>query len=413
MADEDNKPLDQEDAPTEEAVETSAPVPNDVPPPPPPPPAEPEEPAPDPDCPKCKGGAPAWMATFADMATLLMAFFVLILSFAEMNVPKYKEVSGSMNDAFGVQRKVPVVEPPLSDSVIAKQFTQAKVEPTAMSTIQEQTTDEIQPEDPELKITTKPSEAEMSADVEIVKAALADEIAKGTVEVVQQEDKISVIMRNAATVGMESGQEGTQRGRQLDQETIALYAKVAEAQTQVVSEVQVLASPTESEQTADSGAADPQIPPEDVGDSELEQIRQNLAPEINKSLVNVEMDDDQIKITLADQGSFVSGSADLRPQFLNLLSRVGQSITDTNGVVTVSGHTDNIPVAFSMRFNSNWDLSAARSASVADYLISSGYLANGSVSVQGFADTVPVDTNDTPAGRAKNRRIEITIDKKG
>ena len=410
MADEDNKPLDQQDAPIEEVVETSATGPNDVLPPPP---AEPEEPAPDPDCPKCKGGAPAWMATFADMATLLMAFFVLILSFAEMNVPKYKEVSGSMNDAFGVQRKVPVVEPPLSDSVIAKQFTQAKVERTAMSTIQEQTTDEIQPEDPELKITTKPSEAEMSSDVEIVKAALADEIAKGIVEVVQQENKISVIMRNAATAGMENGQEGAQRGRQLDQETIALYAKVAEAQTQVVSEVQVMASPTESEKTADSGVADPQIPPEDVGDSELEQIRQNLAPEINQSLVNVEMDDEQIKITLADQGSFVSGSADLRPQFLNLLSRVGQSIADTKGAVTVSGHTDNIPVAFSLRFNSNWDLSAARSASVADYLISSGYLANGSVSVQGFADTVPVDTNDTSAGRAKNRRIEITIDKKG
>ena len=60
------------------------------------------------DCPPCKGGAPAWMATFADMATLLMAFFVLILSFAQMNVPKFKEVSGSMNDTMGVQRQVPV-----------------------------------------------------------------------------------------------------------------------------------------------------------------------------------------------------------------------------------------------------------------------------------------------------------------
>ena len=79
----------------------------------PPIPREPEPEAPEPDCPKCVSGAPAWMATFADMATLLMAFFVLILSFAEMNVPKYKEVSGSMNDAFGVQRKVPVVEPPM------------------------------------------------------------------------------------------------------------------------------------------------------------------------------------------------------------------------------------------------------------------------------------------------------------
>jgi chemotaxis protein MotB len=47
------------------------------------------------ECPKCVKGAPAWMATFADMATLLMAFFVLILSFAEFNVPKFKQISGS------------------------------------------------------------------------------------------------------------------------------------------------------------------------------------------------------------------------------------------------------------------------------------------------------------------------------
>ena len=56
------------------------------------------------ECPKCPpAGAPAWMATFADMATLLMAFFVLILSFAEFNVPKFKQISGSLKNAFGVQ----------------------------------------------------------------------------------------------------------------------------------------------------------------------------------------------------------------------------------------------------------------------------------------------------------------------
>ena len=58
------------------------------------------------ECPKCPPpGAPAWMATFADMATLLMAFFVLILSFAEFNVPKFKQISGSLKNAFGIQRK--------------------------------------------------------------------------------------------------------------------------------------------------------------------------------------------------------------------------------------------------------------------------------------------------------------------
>ena len=59
------------------------------------------------ECPKCPPvGAPAWMSTFADMATLLMAFFVLILSFAEFNVPKFKQISGSLKNAFGIQRIV-------------------------------------------------------------------------------------------------------------------------------------------------------------------------------------------------------------------------------------------------------------------------------------------------------------------
>ena len=65
------------------------------------------------DCPKCPPvGAPAWMATFADKATLLMAFFVLILSFAEVNVPKFIQISGSLKNAFGVQKIVPIVEQP-------------------------------------------------------------------------------------------------------------------------------------------------------------------------------------------------------------------------------------------------------------------------------------------------------------
>jgi chemotaxis protein MotB len=67
-----------------------------------------EEEEEDEECPKCPPvGAPAWMATFADMATLLMAFFVLILSFAEFNTPKFKQISGSLNNAFGVFVRIP------------------------------------------------------------------------------------------------------------------------------------------------------------------------------------------------------------------------------------------------------------------------------------------------------------------
>ena len=74
-------------------------------------------------CPECPPkGAPAWMATFADMATLLMAFFVLILSFAEFNVPKFKQISGSMKNAFGIQRVIPVVEQPKGTTILSLNF---------------------------------------------------------------------------------------------------------------------------------------------------------------------------------------------------------------------------------------------------------------------------------------------------
>ena len=88
------------------------------------------------DCPPCNKGSPAWMATFADMATLLMAFFVLILSFAHVNVPKYKEVSGSMRSRFGVQVTVPIVEAPTADNVVMQQYRQSRTQPTAADVVE-------------------------------------------------------------------------------------------------------------------------------------------------------------------------------------------------------------------------------------------------------------------------------------
>ena len=382
-------------------------------------PAEPEEPLPPPEppeelppveCPKCPGGgAPAWMATFADMATLLMAFFVLLLSFAAMNVPKFKEVSGSMNDSMGVQRVVPVVEPPTADNIIANQFMQAKVEPTALKTISEQTTDEEQPPDPELKITNKPSDTPNSTDLEKVRSALQQEITRGQVEVTETDGKISVVMTPNQKDGENQGDAGLDSGQRLDEDTVALFAKVAQAQAEVVSEVQVLRSPSTQSESLDSAVGSESTEGEDIAQSEYEQIRSRLTTEIANGQVNVERINDEVKISLADQGAFVSGSADLRSSFYTVLSSVGQALAESPGEVTVAGHTDNVPVAFSERFQSNWDLSAARSASVADYLVGEGFIAPGAVTVTGYADTVPIASNDTAAGRAQNRRIEITV----
>ena len=114
-------------------------------------------------------------------------------------------------------------------------------------------------------------------------------------------------------------------------------------------------------------------------------------------------------IRIASQGSFTSGSAEVAQSFTATLDQVGETINQESGNVRIEGHTDNIPVAFSDRFTSNWDLSAARAASVAAYLTNSAQLSDERVQVLGFADTLPLASNDSSEGRSRNRRIEIRI----
>ena len=209
--------------------------------------------------------------------------------------------------------------------------------------------------------------------------------------------------------GENQGDTGLESGQRLDEDTVALFAKVAQAQAEVVSEVQVLRSPSTQAESFDSASGSDSTEGEDIAQSEYEQIRSRLTTEIANGQVNVERINDEVKISLADQGAFVSGSADLRSTFYAVLSSVGQALAESPGQVTVAGHTDNVPVAFSERFQSNWDLSAARSASVADYLVGEGFIPPDAVTVTGYADTVPIASNDTAAGRAQNRRIEITV----
>ncbi|WP_088329967.1 flagellar motor protein MotB [Lacimicrobium sp. SS2-24] len=92
------------------------------------------------ECPKCPPpGLPAWMATFADLMSLLMCFFVLLLAFSEMDVLKFKQIAGSMKFAFGVQNKIEVKDIPKGTSVIAMEFRPGKPDPTPIENIQQQT----------------------------------------------------------------------------------------------------------------------------------------------------------------------------------------------------------------------------------------------------------------------------------
>lgn len=91
-------------------------------------------------CKKCPPpGLPAYMSTFADLMAVLMCFFVLLLSFSEMDVLKFKQIAGSMQYAFGVQNKIEVKDIPKGTSVIAMEFRPGRPDPTPIETIQQQT----------------------------------------------------------------------------------------------------------------------------------------------------------------------------------------------------------------------------------------------------------------------------------
>jgi len=96
------------------------------------------------DC-KCPPpGLPQWMGTFADLMSLLMCFFVLLLSFSEMDVLKFKQIAGSMKFAFGVQNMLEVKDIPKGTSVIAQEFRPGRPEPTPIEVIMQQTIDMTQ-----------------------------------------------------------------------------------------------------------------------------------------------------------------------------------------------------------------------------------------------------------------------------
>ena len=82
-----------------------------------------------------------WMVTFADLSTLLLCFFVLLLSFSEMDVSKFKELAGSMREAFGVQAEIKAKQIPKGTSIIAREFSPAEPTPTALNQVRQFTVD--------------------------------------------------------------------------------------------------------------------------------------------------------------------------------------------------------------------------------------------------------------------------------
>jgi len=168
------------------------------------------------DCPKCPpAGAPLWLATFADLMSLLMCFFVLLLSFATMDARKFKAMVGSMDNAFGVQRDVEAYEIPMGTSIIAQHFSPASTEPTVLEEVKQSTSqasNTLESSEESSEMTLEEKEAmkkeimeqaieSTKIEAEKIEERLKEDIKKGLVSVDRQGLKIIIRINEKGSFG--------------------------------------------------------------------------------------------------------------------------------------------------------------------------------------------------------------------
>lgn len=329
----------------------------------------PERPRP---CPRCPQVAPGWMTTFADMATLLMALFALMYNFAEMDQRQKAQALGSINAAFGAKIIVPDIQIPIAESAILADLVSAN------------------------NALKRDSQEVLAAEQTVtdLKKSLASEIEKGQV-IVRIEDNIVVVELQSFSAKDEVTQD-----YYLTQSVLEITGKVVLAQASTTTEIEV------RKQDLAALEALKERRRQDAK-TKYEILSRDLADNIARGEMALELKDENLVIRLAGEGSFVSGSDKLQSSFKALITQVGEQLASSKGRIRIEGHTDNIKIAFSERFMSNWDLSSARSSSVAAVLIKDVGIDVDRLIVAGFADSVPLESNDKASGRAINRRIEI------
>ncbi len=291
---------------------------------------------------KCEEGIPAWVMTFADLMSLLLAFFVLLFSFSEMDKNVYKELAGSLKDAFGVQREIKVKETPRGINIIAREFSPGRPKPTVHNEVRQMTTNE---------------------------------------------SKMFAVFTDASKEGQENQ---SMKSENVDEKSFNAMRE-------------------ESESAGNANISEEDLAMINRIKQDSEALREALDEEIEQGLIDMEVTDQRIILMVREKGSFPSGSADIIEPFKNIVSKISEVFSEFDGVIIVSGHTDNIPIK-TYRFRSNWELSSSRAVSVIHELVKDRILKSKRFEVAAYADTQPIDSNATAKGRAKNRRVEIMMD---
>jgi len=143
-----------------------------------------------------------------------------------------------------------------------------------------------------------------------------------------------------------------------------------------------------------------------------EKLLFELRDEVENKEAAIQQVKEKLSVTFIDKILFDFGQASISPAGQKRLLKVGGIISEIkNGKIRIQGHTDNIPIAANYRYKypSNWELSAARAASVARFLIDSSGLKGENMEAVGFSYFKPIASNETQEGRSQNRRVEIVI----
>ena len=354
------------------------------------------------DCPKCENLAPPWMATFADMAILLMAFFALLYSFSEVNIRDRAQFAATIRAAFGVDRKIVIDDIHTATSLIDESFTAVIAESKPLAELSKEARTPVR------RYRAKYTQTEdglAKSEIARVKLerTLAEEMTEGEVEVKVEDDLVIVELRALFTAGGKGEDySASENGARVKQSAIDIAAKV-------------LAVSSDNDVRIDFRAreygASKSVAIQNNFDLErhYDQMRQILLKQKSKDSLKVFLKDDLLTIRLASQDSFDSGKTGLKPEAKILLDKIGAILTTSSGAIRIEGHTDDMPLMFSESFVSNWDLSAARASSVAAALINNSAISQSRLVIAGFADSRPLKENKTPEGRSSNRRIEIIV----
>jgi chemotaxis protein MotB len=153
-----------------------------------------------------------------------------------------------------------------------------------------------------------------------------------------------------------------------------------------------------------------EAPPDNVIElmPSLERLNKELEEEVREGKIEIRMEPRGLVVSLRQSAFFSSGTDALDQSNLPTMKKLAELIATLPNSIQLEGHTDSIPI-HNQRFKSNWELSCARAIAVLETFCGTFELSRQRFSVVGRADTLPIDSNQTPEGRGRNRRVDVVI----